>query len=830
MSNDRGNQFNNYSQHSPQPPVQSEHHGRVEVMPDRNRVNKNSTTGRKAAPNPDEKAVSRRILAAKNELRRRVSGKPTRHAGMVSVFKVAGNALKHLLVIVIALVLIASFLLGGLGFGMLSGYIATATPVEIIDIKSSSEPTYVFDRNGNEIASFTAASNFEREYVQIAKIKPTWLDDAFIAIEDERYENHRGIDPRRIGSAVLSMIVNAGTPTHGGSTISQQVVKMLSGANEESAQRKVQEWYRALELEKVKSKDEIMELYCNLVPMANNYVGVQSAAKAYFGKDISDLSLAESAFLAGIPNLPSVYNPRTEFGRRNAQRRMRIILQNMQDLGMISTEEHDEALNQELFFASEDISIQSSSVNSYFVDAVIQQIIQDLQLRRGYSPSLARLTVYGQGLRIETTMDPMVQDALTTSFQKPELFSNNPESLPDIPEPPQSAMTVISNMPSQRGQVVGLYGGFGEKTTHMGWNRATQSKRQPGSSIKPLLVYAPAIEIGAATAGTVLMDEAKHLDPQNPEREWPQNVTRSYSGPRTVREALKYSVNTIAADLYVNQVTPQIGLSYLRALGIDRHTETQPAGAIGAFGEGVSTYEMAGAYSAFANQGIYVEPYMYTRVLDQDGRVLLENKPEMRQVFSPETAYIVTDILQDAVENVFWFEPGRLDNQISAGKTGTTDDVIDTWYCGYTPYYTGAVWYGYDNNNGRRTSVPDIDRYNGMGIWTDVMNKIHEGKETMEFEQPANVVSRTICTTTGLLSNPYCQETTTELFDRSRANFPSHTCDLHRAPTPTPAPTEEPTDPEVPSETEEPDPGPEPTKIDPPTEEPTTPTDENPDP
>ncbi|MDI9460513.1 MAG: transglycosylase domain-containing protein [Saccharofermentanales bacterium] len=749
----------------------------------------------------EERTFSRRMRVAKKDLRRRVSGKPTRHAGMVSVFQVLGNALKHLLFSALVLIILIAFLLGGIGFGMLSGYIATVTPVEVVDLRSTNEATVVYDRNGKELARFTGANNFEREYVQMARIKPTWLDDAFIAIEDERYETHRGIDPRRIGSAVLSMIANAGTPTHGGSTITQQVVKMLSGASEESAQRKVQEWYRAIELQKIKTKDEIMELYCNLVPMANNYVGVQAASKAYFGKDISQLSLAESAFLAGIPNLPSVYNPRTEAGRRNAQRRMRIVLQNMFDLGMISKDEHEDALNEELIFATVDPEQKSNQVNNYFVDAVIRQVIKDLQLRRGYSYELARLAVYQYGLRIETTMDPWVQDALTRSFSKVDLFSSNPDALPDIPEPPQAGMTVISNMPAQRGQVLGIYGGFGEKTTHMGFNRATQAVRQPGSAIKPILVYAPAIETGVITAGSVLMDEPKHLDPQNPDKEWPQNVTKKYSGATTVREALKYSINTIAVDTYVNLLTPQVGLSFLRALGIDRREETQPAGALGALGQGVTTYDMAGAYSAFANQGIYIEPYMYTRVLDADGRVLLENKPVIRQVFTPETAYIMTDIMRDAVENVSWFEPSRLEYQVSAGKTGTSDRLIDTWFCGFTPYYTGAIWYGYDNNNGRRTSVPDVDHYNGLGIWKDVMEQIHSDKEPMEFERPQNVVSRTVCADTGLLSSPYCTSTSTELFDRTKPNFPNSTCTLHKAPTPTPTPTPEIPAPIVPTPT-----------------------------
>lgn len=779
----------------------SDHRQRSKRFVQSMKPSKRQDAGTQKSLSAAEKVFSRRMRVAKKDLRRRVSGKPTRHAGMVSVFQVIGNALKHLLFSALVIIVLIAFLLGGIGFGMLSGYIATATPVEVVNLRSTNEATVVYDRNGKELARFTGANNFEREYVQMAKIKPTWLDDAFIAIEDERYETHRGIDPRRIGSAVLSMIANAGTPTYGGSTITQQVVKMLSGAREESAQRKVQEWYRAIELQKIKTKDEIMELYCNLVPMANKYVGVQAASKAYFGKDISQLSLAESAFLAGIPNLPSVYNPRTEAGRRNAQRRMRIVLQNMFDLGMISKVEHENALNEELIFATVDPEQKSNQVNNYFVDAVVRQVIKDLQLRRGYSAELANLAVYQYGLRIKTTMDPWVQDALTRSFCKVELFSNNPDALPDIPEPPQAAMTVISNMPAQRGQVLGLYGGYGEKTTHMGFNRATQAVRQPGSAIKPLLIYGPAIETGVVTAGSVLMDEPKHLDPQNPDKEWPQNVTRKYSGATTVREALKYSVNTIAVDTYVNLLTPQVGLSFLRALGIDRREETQPAGALGALSQGVTTYDMAGAFSTFANQGIYIEPYMYTQVLDADGRVLLENKPVIRQVFSPETAYIMTDIMQDAVENVFWFKNSQLEHQVSAGKTGTTDNMIDTWFCGFTPYYTGAIWYGYDNNNGRRTSVPDIDHYNGMGIWKDVMEQIHSNKAPKEFEKPDNVVSRTVCTDTGLLSSPYCRSTATELFDRTKSNFPNSTCTLHKAPKPKPTPTPEIPAPIVPTPT-----------------------------
>jgi len=247
--------------------------------------------------------------------------------------------------------IITGFLLAGIGGGMLVGYITTAEPISAGMLSNTTETTHIKDSEGNDIAILTGSQNINREYVSFSAIKKTYIDEAFKAIEDERFDEHIGIDPRRIGSAIVSALANSGSATHGGSTITQQTVKMISGADQRSAQRKIQEWYNAIQLEQQRSKDEIMELYLNLVPMGNSYVGVQSAAKAYFDKDAKDLSLIECAFLAGIPNLPAVYNPLTETGRRNALRRMRIVLSKMHELGWITDSEYDDALNQELVFA-----------------------------------------------------------------------------------------------------------------------------------------------------------------------------------------------------------------------------------------------------------------------------------------------------------------------------------------------------------------------------------------------------------------------------------------------------------------------------------------------
>ncbi|NLC39857.1 MAG: hypothetical protein GX763_02945, partial [Clostridiaceae bacterium] len=597
--------------------------------------------------------------------------------------------------------------------------------------------------------------------------------------------------------------------THGASTITQQVVKMMSGADERSAQRKVQEWERALELERRLSKDEILELFLNMVPMANNLTGVQAAAKTYFGKDVSELDLAESAFLAGIPNLPSIYNPLTEYGRRNAMRRMRIILGKMYELEMIEYDEYHEALNRELVFVVDERK-EGDDVTSYFIDAVVAQVIEQLMLQRGYSYNLAQTAVFQHGLTIETTMDQEAQRKAEASFRKLELFATNAEALPDIPEPPQAAITIVSNEPATRGEVVALVGGFGDKERSFIFNRATQAYRQPGSSIKPVLVYAPAVEAGMITAASIFNDEPKFLDPQHPDEEWPVNVTRQHYGLVTVRQALQQSYNTIAVEIYTEVLSPSTGLSYLRRLGIDRTNEQHPSGALGAFGVGVTTTDMAAAYAALANEGLYTEPILFRRVLDADGNVLLENKPRYDRVFSAGTATVMTSILEETLMNTSWITPfAQLPNQTAAGKTGTTSDQIDVWFCGYTPYYTAAVWYGFDNANGRRTEIDDADSRNAIRIWQDVMARLHEDKASLDFEENGNIARVRICTDTGYRAVDKCPHQRLEIFDLDKSSVPRIDCPEHSREEPEETEPEE-TVPDQPEPDPEPEPEPDP--------------------
>ncbi len=750
----------------------------------------------------------RKFKAYRRDLRKRVSGKPTRSSSVISVPSALLSGVKKTFFAVFIIFLVVFFFFLSFGFGIMSGYLATAKPFEITDIKKTYDATYVYDRNGDVSAVLTGSQNMLREYVPYAEFHETYIDDAFIAIEDERFETHSGIDPKRIASAMGNLLLNFGgdSPSHGGSTITQQVVKMMSGADARSAQRKIQEWERAITLEKRLSKEKIMELFVNLVPMSNHYVGIQAASKAYFGKNVSELDLAECAFLAGIPNLPSIYNPWTEHGKRNTLRRMRSTLAKMLELGKITQAEYETAINRELIIRDPQDTDTTSEIHSYFVEAVIEQVRSELISKRGYSATLADIAIFQQGLHIETTMDPYIQKIAETTFQKKELMMTNYEAMPDMPQKPQASITVISNLPETRGQVVALVGGFGEKKTNFGFNRATQAYRQPGSSIKPILEYAPAMDLGIITAGTILIDEPKYFDPHNPEVAWPNNSGNVYRGPITVRQAIRQSVNTIAVEVYVKMLTPQLGLSYLKRLGIDRTKETQPAGALGAFSHGVTSMELAGAYTALANNGLFTEPYLFTRVLDADGKILLEHTPSFEQVFREETADIMTDILVETLENASWIAPyARLDTQKAAGKTGTSDERNDRLFAGYTPYYTAAVWYGYDNAHGRWTDIPEEDTKMPIVIWKDVMAQIHETLPTMSFDMSPNIVRQTICSQSGLIASQWCPKKYSELFDMTNQSVPKIVCPLHAAPRETepPEPSIEPEP--IPTSPEEPD-------------------------
>ena len=725
--------------------------------------------------------------ALADELRSTLKGKPTRSGFNRSWFHELISFISDVVKIGIVLVLCAVFAFGGFGAGMLLGYVSTTRPLSLSDLTHTEEvqTSFVYDIEGNEIARLTGNESVDRIYVPISAVKDTYIDEAIISIEDERFYEHSGIDMRRIGSAVLSAVANGGTATYGGSTITQQTVKLISGQDQHSTSRKVQEWFSAMALEQELTKDEIMELYLNLAPMGNNYVGIQAAAQNYFGKDASQLTLAECAFLAGLPKSPSYYNPLRESGRRNALRRMRIVLSKMYELGHITEEEYQEALNTELVFVTKTTS-SATTINSYFSEYAVRTVVNDLAERRQISTSLATTIVYNRGYHIYTTLEPNVQAVCDEAFTNQELFQTDPSILADYPEKPQAGMVIIN---VQTGAICAMQGGYGRKPGNLVLNRATDAYRSVGSSIKPILDYAPAIEQQCIVPSTLIEDHEVHYDPNDPNRAWPLNSDRSYAGWMTVRVAVEKSKNTIAVQVW-EKVGGEVALWYLSRMGIDKMSEgAYPAQAVGAFTYGITPLEMCGAYNTLASGGIYTEPYAYTQVLDSAGNVVLQSNPQTERVFSTETCFLMSDMLEGVIRrgtassyaSIITNDAGEYIG--TAGKTGTTDDNLDKWFCGYTPYYCAAVWYGYDNRL-RQTVIPSGDRNNAIRIWYYVMSKIHGNCPSIGFPKPDTIFSMDVCTVSGHAPTSACyaaNTVTTDFFVTGWNSTPANTdmCQIH---------------------------------------------------
>ncbi len=655
-------------------------------------------------------------------------------------------------------VLITGIILGlasvGIVAGIMYGFATTTRSLNYDDIQVKIETTYIYDDEGNEIASLIGNETQNREQVLYKDI-PEHLKKAIISIEDERFEDHFGVDIIGLFRAVWLKIKNPSSRMHGASTITQQVVKNLTGEFDISMDRKIKEWFRAVRLERELEKWQILEIYLNILYMGNSYYGVQSSSKAYFGKDVSELSLAECALLAGITNEPFTYNPFTEKGQKNAKERQETILYKMLELGHIDEREYEQAKKEDLHFAKRGEFNDSSKIQSYFVDQVIEDVINDF-METGMSRDYATTKLFNYGLRIYTTQDSNMQGIMDSVFTDDKYFYKDNKNAIKNNEVPQAAMVVIDH---QTGHTKALYGGYGEKKASRIFNRATQSERQPGSSIKPTAVYAPAIDLRLITPGTVIDDIPVYLDSQNKRARYPTNFDHNYGGLTTVRNALKRSVNVVAARVWMDILGPDNSLSYLKKVGIDRENERYLSIAMGGLEKGVSPLEMAASYIPFANKGVYIKPVTYTKVESSDGKVLLENIPEYDTVYDSTTAFLMVDMMKEVTRSGGTAPECVIGNgkEIpTAGKTGTTSDNIDKWFVGYTPYYVAATWYGYDNKNERIEIAYGEERGKAKQIWTAVMNDIHMGLPAKDFTEPPGIVKRKICIYSGKIATSLC--------------------------------------------------------------------------
>jgi len=655
----------------------------------------------------------------------------------------------------------------GLAGGALYGYIKTSEPIrdEQLQAITSTQTTYIYDSKGNVIQKLTGKDNKDSELVTDQEI-PQFLKDAIVAIEDERFYSHMGIDLKRIVSAGINFLTDSPS-SHGGSTITQQVVKNVTEKKRRSLQRKVQEWYAAIQLERRLEKWQILELYMNISYWGNSCYGVQSASKKYFGKPVQELSLAECALLAGITNNPGKYNPFTAKGREEAKRRQEIILRKMLELGKIDKDQYDQAIAEEIKYAPRSQSQKVTSVQSYFVDQVISDVKKELMEKYNMSSTMANYTIYNSGLEIYTTLDPDVQSVLDQVFTDDTYFPMINETAKRQQEHPQAAMAVLD---VRNGHVIALYGGYGKKEASNTLNRASSSlmKRQPGSSIKPIALYAPAIDLKLITAATVVDDIPVYmLTGKDAGREYPKNYDNKHDGLTSVRNAVKNSVNVVAAKLWKEVLGPDNSIEYLKRVGIDRENEKYISLVMGGLEQGVNPLQMAAAYIPFAHEGIYYKPTTFTLVKDSSGKVLIDKTAaEFSIAYSEQTAFIMTDLLKEVTlgRTSPYPHSGTAAKYINektigmpvAGKTGTTNSNIDKWFVGYTPYYAAAVWYGYDNTGSEPITLKPEEYNQAMIIWAAVMQKIHEGLPQKDFERPDGIVERKICIYSGKIATDLC--------------------------------------------------------------------------
>lgn len=812
----------------------------------------------------------------KQELTRITSKKIRRRSGIrSSAFKV------------IVLILCCSIiLLCCLGIGVYQGIIDNAPDIEELDFTPSGVATTLYDSDGNVIQTLVKAGS-NREIVEYDAI-PQDLVNAFIAIEDARFWTHNGIDLRGIARAAANFVTSGFKDMEGASTITQQLLKNVAfdgGAESnlgDMVVRKIQEQYLAVQLDDIMDKTIILQNYLNTINLGNNTLGVQSASQRYFGKNVGDLTLSECAVIASITQNPYYWDP-IRFPEHNEERRA-VVLNYMEEQGLITSEEKQEALadTEDVYARIADVNNsiqQKSNIYTYFTDTVIGVLMDDLQ-DAGYSQTEAHNLIYSGGLDVITTLDSDIQAIVDEEINNLDNYTNdylgasgnslihyaissyqlsvthsdgttehfseghvklwylsedgagsNAEFLFDSEEEAESCIekykewlltstdkvigenisitlqpqTSFVLMEQGTGYVRAISGGRGEKTNSLSLNRATDTLRQPGSTFKVLSDFAPALDISGATLATVQYDSPYTVNEKtinnywDPSRVWPDG----YVGYANIRHGIVYSMNVIATKTFMNIVSPQLGYQYLLSFGFTSlveqkvdaagnvYSDITPTLCLGGLTDGVSNLELTAAFATIANKGIYTEPIFYTKVYDRNGKLILDNTPQSRTVLKESTAFLLTDAMAESTEG-----PGHVlyDTAIeansymcsipgmsAAGKSGTTTNNNDSWFVGYTPYYTAGIWMGYDNN-GEITGGAVI-----RDIWQKIMARVHEGLSDPGFgDAPEGMTKVLICAKSGKLAldgvccnDPRGDMTYEEYFAKDTA--PTEYCDCHIA-------------------------------------------------
>lgn len=585
-----------------------------------------------------------------------------------------------------------------------------------------------------------AAKNEDPAYTGI----PYDLAMAFVAIEDKGFNDHNGVDWKRTFAAFVNEFLPISKSRFGGSTITQQLVKNLTDDRSQKASRKVREIMRARYLEDNYSKDTILECYLNTIPMGSGTYGVEVAANYYFGKSVKDLTLAECASLASITKAPSYYAP--DKNPEENKLRRDVVLKEMLNQKYITDEEYEEAVNTELEVTAVKEVLSQGEINSYFIDALINQVSSDLSEKYGYDKAHADQMFYNGGYKIYATVDLDIQAAAEKVFADKayEIKNKNGDLL-------QSGITVLD----YEGRVKAMVGKLGEKTENRGWNNAVDAVRQPGSTMKPIAAYAPAVEQDLITYSSILNDTKTNYNGWTP-----VNWYSSYWGNVTTQYALERSINSIPVYL-VNKLGPKTSFDFLtQKLGIttlnSEDVNLSPLGMGGTNG-GLNTLESAAAFAVFGNGGKYYEPAFYSKVTNQEGKVILERKPTPKMAISEDTATVMNHLLQGVVyggQGTGKAAAGYISNMKIYAKTGTSNDQNDLWFVGGTPYYVASCWCGY------KTMQPIASSYStiALKLWGNVMSKAHEGLEAKKFEDSTYTVQKYYCRSSGNLATAGCPD------------------------------------------------------------------------
>ena len=685
------------------------------------------------------------------------------------VLRIILKVIKTIILTAVILGILAALIIAGIVAGLFLGLFGNDFKLTKEDLSIKFQNTEVYNADGKLVATL---SGDEKRKVVSMKDMSEYVPKAYVAIEDERFYSHPGIDIKRTGAATLTYIIHKGNSNFGGSTITQQLVKNLTHDDDRTALRKIKEMAKALQVEKLISKDDILELYLNMIFVGGNAIhGVALGSEYYFSKDVSKLDLAESAFMAGINNSPNMYHPFSKDTEdiKLVKDRTKTVLAKMLELNMIDKAKYDEAVaevNKGLAFKKGALS--SGQVYSYITEEAIKEIkAQYKEMHPDLKDDMVDMYVYGGGLKIYTTEQPKIQKIVESEMSKKKYSYKSRKG--------QKSMATMTIIDWKTGEVVAMNGNLGKKSKNGIYNYAAHDQKQAGSTFKPIAVDAPAIQEGIITASTTFKDVATRYY-NTPKGKPVYNEGGKASGKvYTVKQAVAKSLNTIHVQI-MNKLKLQKSLKYVKQLGfskLDPENE-QPAIALGALTYGTNTLEMAAAYATFANDGEYIEPTFYKKVEDENGNVIMKPKQRKTQVFDEGVAYVMKDILTAPVLSgtATYCKISGMD---VAAKTGTTNNSTNRWLCGFTQYYAAAVWFGHKTEEEVKWQGRGKYQNPAGEIWSEVMKEVHsklklKGKK---FTVPGGVKKVKVCSKTGLKPAKGCPTTTTYF---TAKNAPTKTC------------------------------------------------------